>query len=235
MPFITRRHFILSAAGAVSAAALGDAFLIEPTAIDVTRHDRPLPGLPPAWHGLRVACPTDVHLNGGVSPAAHAALEVLARERPDVVVLIGDICNHEDDLPVLTAWARDARGTAATYATFGNWEHDAGIDRSTAERAYAQAGVELLYNSAGRATVRGATLTVVGLDDPVVGHPDLGAGLATVRSGDAALWEMHAQGWEDQVPRAVAPTTAAFLAGPLQKDHITLQLLNSSPPMRLVQ
>src|SRR5439155_238957 len=143
MPFITRRHFILSAAGAVSAAALGDAFLIEPTAIDVTRHDVPVPGLPPALHGLRVACLTDVHLNGGVSPAAHA-------------------------------------------------------------------------------TVRGRTLTVGGLDDPVVGHPDLGAGLATVRSGDAALWVVHAPGWVDQVPRDVAPQPAAILAGHTHGGQIRL-------------
>ncbi len=222
MPWITRRRFIVSAAGAVSAAALGDALLIEPTAIDVTRHDVPVPGLPPALHGLRVACLTDVHLHGGVSPAARGALEILERERPDVVVLIGDICNHEDDLPVLTAWAREARGTAATFATFGNWEHDAGIDRATAERAYGQAGVELLYNSAGRASVRGATLTVVGLDDPVLGHPDLGAGLATVRAGDPTLWVVHAPGWVEEVPRDVAPQPSAILAGHTHGGQVRL-------------
>src|SRR2546428_6575709 len=188
MPLITRRRFVVSAAGAVGAAALGNAFLIDRTAIAVTRHAPPVPGLTPALHGVRVACLPDVHLDGGVSPAARAAQEVLARERADVVVLIGDICNHEDDLPVLTAWAREARGTAATFATFGNWEHDAGIDRGTAERAYGQAGGELLYNTAGRATVRGATLTVVGLDDPVMGHPDLRAGLVRCRRGDPPPW-----------------------------------------------
>src|SRR5207253_10538852 len=164
---IGRRHFVLGGVGALSAAVLGDAFLIEPTAIDVSRHVVPVPGLPPGLEGVRIACLPDVHLGGGVSPAARAALEVLARERPDVVLLSGDICNHHEDLPTLVAWAREARGTAATFATLGNWEHDAGVDRATGERVYARAGVELLYNSAGRVSVRGATLSVVGLDDPV--------------------------------------------------------------------
>src|SRR2546430_2935343 len=170
---ISARYFVLGGVGALSAAVLGDAFLIEPTAIDVSRHVVAVPGLPPGLEGVRIACLTDVHLGGGVSPAARAALEVLARERPHVVVLTGDICNHEEDLPTLIAWARDARGTAATFATLGNWEHDAGIDRATAERTYGQAGVELLYNSAGRGPVGGATVPGVGIDGPVRGRPNI--------------------------------------------------------------
>src|SRR5437016_6126799 len=155
---ISRRYFVLGGVGALSAAVLGDAFLIEPTAIDVSRHVVAVPDLPPGLEGVRIACLTDVHLGGGVSPAARAALEVLARERPHVVVLTGDICNHEEDLPTLIAWARDARGTAATFATLGNWEHDAGIDRATAERTYGQAGVYRdtfapLYVSRGIGTI----------------------------------------------------------------------------------
>ena len=104
----TRRRFVLGGVGALSAAVLGDAFLIEPSAIDVSRHDVPVPGLPPGLEGVRIACLTDVHLAGGVSAAARVALEVLARERPDVVVLIGDICNEWSDLPTLVAWALGA-------------------------------------------------------------------------------------------------------------------------------
>src|SRR5437879_8323046 len=166
MTFLSRRRFLIGSAGALGAAAVGDAFLVEPTAIDVSRHDIVVPGLPPGLEGVRIACLTDVHLGGGVSPAARAALEALARERPDVVLLSGDICNHHEDLPTLVAWAREARGTAATFATLGNWEHDAGVDRATGERVYGQAGVELLYNSTGRGSVRGAAPSVAGVDAP---------------------------------------------------------------------
>src|SRR2546430_16105524 len=135
MPTPTRRRFLATTAGALGAAALGDGFLVEPTAIDVTHHELPIPGLPAALDGVRIACLADVHLHRGISRAAHAALEHVDRERPEIVVLAGDICNKRGDLPTLTAWARDARGTLATFATFGNWERYAKIDRATAEAA----------------------------------------------------------------------------------------------------
>src|SRR5206468_6499317 len=140
MLILTRRHFLAATAGALGAAALGDGFLIEPAAVRVTRHELPIPGLPAALDGVRIACLADVHLHRGISRAARAALEHLDRERPEIVVLAGDICNHRDDLPTLTAWARDAHGTLATFATFGNWEHEAGIHRRRAEMAYGNAG-----------------------------------------------------------------------------------------------
>ena len=218
---MSRRHFAVGTA-ALSAAALADAFLIEPTAIDVSRHVVAVPGLPPGLEGVRIACLTDVHLAGGVTPAARAALEVLARERPDVVVLVGDICNAQDDLPLLAAWARQARGTAATFATLGNWEHAAGIDRRKAERAYGAAGVELLYNSAGRVTVRGATLRFVGLDDPVIGRPDPAAALSEVQTSDPVVWVLHAPGYVDGIARDRYPVPAAILAGHTHGGQIRL-------------
>jgi len=210
---LTRRRFLAATAGALGAAALGDGFLIEPRAIDVTRHDVPIPGLPPALDGVRIACLADVHLHGGVSRAARAALKHLDRERPEIVVLAGDICNESDDLPTLTAWARDARGSVATFATYGNWEHAAEIDRAAAEAAYGKAGVEFLCNTAARVTIRGATLTILGLDDPVVGAPDPMAALAGVGARDVAVWVLHGPGYVDELPKSLTPAPALLLAG----------------------
>src|SRR4029077_21215541 len=181
---LTRRRFLAGASALIGATVLGDGFLVEPTAIEVSRHDLLVPGLGPDLANLTVACLSDVHLHHGVPRAAEVALERLARERPDVVVLIGDICNRRSDLATLTAWARDARGTRATFATLGNWEHDAGIDRATAERAYGQVGVELLYNSSARVGAGPSALTIVGIDDPVLGEPDVALAVREVDGAD---------------------------------------------------
>ena len=221
-PTLTRRHFLAATAGALGAAALGDGFLIEPTAIDVTHHDVPIPGLPAALDGVRIACLADVHLHDGVSRAARAALEHLDRERPEIVVLAGDICNHRRDLPTLTDWARDARGTVATFATFGNWEHQARIHRRRAEQAYGRAGVELLFNSSARVRVRDASVTIVGLDDPVAGQPDPMAALAGVGARDVAVWVLHGPGYVDELPRSITPRPALLLAGHTHGGQVRL-------------
>jgi len=222
VPTLTRRHFLAATAGALGAAALGDGFLLEPAAVQVTRHELPIPGLPAALDGVRIACLADVHLHRGISRAARAALEQVDRERPEIVVLAGDICNKRGDLPTLTAWARDARGTLATFATFGNWERYAKIDRATAEAAYGKAGVEFLCNTTARVSIRGATLTILGLDDPVEGRPDPMAALAGVGARDVAVWVLHGPGYVDELPKSVAPRPALFLAGHTHGGQIRL-------------
>jgi len=221
-PTLTRRRFLGAAAGALAAAALGDGFVREPAAIELTRHDLAIPGLDPRLAGLRLACVTDVHLHRAFSRAARATLALLEREHPDVVLLIGDICNRRSDLPVLGDWARAARGTQATFATLGNWEHDGGIDRGRGERTYGQAGVELLYNSSARVTIHGAELTLVGIDDPVAGEPDLAAAVRGLDAADPAIWIVHAPGFVDGVPRDRFPAPAAILAGHTHGGQIRL-------------
>ena len=221
-PLISRRRFLTATGGALAAAALGDGFVREPAAVELTRHDLTIPGLDHRLAGVRLGCVTDVHLHRAFSRAARATLALLERERPDVVLLIGDMCNHRGDLPLLGDWARAARGSAATFAVLGNWEHDGGIDRGRGERTYGRAGVELLYNSSARLMIGGAGLTLVGIDDPVAGEPDLAAAVRGLDAADAAIWIVHAPGFVDGVPRDRFPAPAAILAGHTHGGQIRL-------------
>ncbi len=221
---LSRRRFLVGAAGALGAAALGDGFLIEPVAIQVSRHDLP------ELDGLRIACVTDVHLHRGIHRAARATLAQLARERPHVVALIGDTCNLRTDLEDLVAFAGRARGIVATVATLGNWEHDAGIDRRTAEKAYGRAGAELLYNSATRISVGNAALTIVGIDDPVLGHPDVVAATRGLNGREPCVWVLHAPGYVDDIQPGLVPRPAAIISGHTHGGQVRLPLYTPYTP-----
>ena len=227
---LSRRRFLVGTAGALGAAALGDGFLIEPAAIAVTRLDVPTPDLPHDLDGFTIACVTDVHLHDGMHRAARATLQRLAHERPHLVALIGDICNRRIDLEDLVAFAGRARGTVATVATLGNWEHDAGIDRRTGEKAYGLAGVELLYNSTTRIRVGTAALTVVGIDDPVLGEPDVIAATRGLDSGEPAVWIVHAPGYVDRVSPGTVPRPTAIISGHTHGGQVRLPFYTPYTP-----
>src|SRR5882762_5534123 len=227
---LSRRRFLVGAAGALGAAALCDGFLIEPVAIKVTRHDVPMPDLPRELDGLRIACVTDVHLHRGIHRAARATLAQLARERPHVVALIGDICNEHTDLEDLVTFAGRARGSVATIATLGNWEHDAGIDRRTGEKAYARVGAELLYNSATRISVGNAALTIVGIDDPVLGHPDVVGATRGLSGREPCVWVLHAPGYVGGIQPGTVPRPAAIISGHTHGGQVRLPMYTPYTP-----
>ena len=200
MKRITRRAFVTTLGTAAAGTLVADALHFGPRGLEVTRHDVPIPGLPPGAAGLRIAAVTDLHL-GSVPAAARATLELLAREAPDIVVFVGDSCNKARTLDEFAAFARDARGRLATLATYGNWERWAGIEPGQLARVCEAAGVQLLVNESvvlTPAAAGGRRLVLVGFDDPTAGHPDIQAS-TTRASDDPQIWLVHSPGWVDRL------------------------------------
>ena len=104
---ITRRRF-LAGIGAAGAAIGTDAFGFEAHRVLVSRHDVQVPGLPADLNGIRLAQVTDVHLPGN-QLAARAALEHLHRERPDIVILNGDMTESRHALSQVAEFAAEAQ------------------------------------------------------------------------------------------------------------------------------
>jgi hypothetical protein len=203
------------------AASAADALAFEPGHVVVTRHDVPIAGLPSALDGLRIAQLTDVHLPGS-SDAARDAAEAVRRERPDVVVCTGDICEGVSSLGALVAFIRGVRGSLGTFGTFGNWERRGGITRGLAELAYAEAGAEFLNNASAVVELGGARLGILGIDDVVHGAPDLPGALATRPDAALDIWLMHAPGYADTIPRDGTRPPAFMLAGHTHGGQIRL-------------
>jgi len=225
---ISRRRFFGLAGGAVAAALGADAFLIEPEHVLLSRHDVRIPGLPRALQGLRIAQVTDVHFPGNVA-AADATLQHLKRERPEIVVLTGDMLEHRHALPQVAAFARSARGSIATVAILGNWDYYSRAVHGLAE-AYSGERVELLVNARREVAVGDTSIVLVGLDDPVEGRPDIYRARASLAPGGVEVWLVHAPGIVSHRLHHEAARPAFLLAGHTHGGQIRLPLMPAVTP-----
>lgn len=211
-PF-SRRRFLVGAGVGVAAAGLGgDMFVVEPRRVLVSRYDVALPGLPPDLDGVRIAQVSDVHLPANRA-AAERTVELIAAERPEVVVLTGDQCETIHGLAELVAFVGAVRGTAATLAVLGNWDYRGGTVGDVAREAYARAGATLLVNQHAIVRIGGVGLAFAGLDDVLAGGADLAAAAAGVPTGVELIGVVHEPGITDQPVPAGAAAPALTLSG----------------------
>ncbi len=128
-------------------------------------------GLDEALDGLTIAQLSDIHVGPAYGARMVASLvERVNRERPDVVVLTGDIADGDigDFMRGAHPLARiEAR--LGAYAVLGNHDHHAGATR--VEEALREAGIDVLRNQWREVTLG---LAVAGLDERLGGfvRPD---------------------------------------------------------------
>ena len=142
---------------ALSAYAVGEAGRIE-----ITRTRVVTGKLPPSVPGLRIAQISDLHL-GLIhrTGKAREVAELVARERPDLLVSTGDLVDGQlDGVEGLARIFREIPAPMGKYAVPGNHEYYAGIERSLAfTRA---AGFRVLRDE----VVVEDPLRIAGVDDP---------------------------------------------------------------------
>jgi len=119
---------------------------------------------------IRVAHLTDLHV-GLITPmkVQLAAIDIVHREKPDLVVITGDfVCHSHAFLEDLSDLMRLFE--VPVFGVLGNHDHWAGAPG--VRRALKRSGIELLNNQSTVIDVRGQKLQLVGLDDAYTGHAD---------------------------------------------------------------
>jgi len=149
-----------------------------------------LPGLQPGLSGMKVLLLTDVHagpfLRIGAVEEAVAKLQALA---PDLVLHGGDLATSRlDDVDGVLEAMAPLRGSLGTFAVLGNHDHYVG-DAPGLVRKMEACGIHVLDNRAVVLERGGARLVLAGVDDLIMGRPDLDAALATAgpRAADAPV------------------------------------------------
>jgi len=171
MRAFSRRAFIASL-GLGSVACTGYAGCVEPSWLEVGRHDvktNTPPGPP-----LKLLHLADFHASWCVSLAFIAeAIELGLRDKPDLICVTGDfITSTYDDFGAYQRVLSRLAGAAPVFACLGN--HDGGVwsrhshgypDTRQVRALLQQSGIELLHNRSTTLALRGRPIALFGLGD----------------------------------------------------------------------
>jgi uncharacterized protein len=162
-----RRAFLQAGMAAIPASAVGGSGAGFHAADDPPRLPViPLrfPDLHPDLEGLRILHLSDLHLGAGRRAAdLEAFLQRAAAERPDLIVLTGDVADDLGELAEALRIVHRHRPRLGVYAALGNHEylHDIDVTRPIYERS----AVPLLVDRGVTLAVGAARLYVAGVDD----------------------------------------------------------------------
>jgi len=138
----------------------------------------PLVGLAPAFDGARLLLISDVHAGPFLQPRDLAqAFDRLCALEPDLILLGGDLTTaRTDDLAEAQVAFRRLRAPLGVFAVLGNHDHYTG-DVQRLQRMLADCGIDTLHNRCVPLQRNGQVLTLAGVDDLLMGRPDLSRAL----------------------------------------------------------
>lgn len=154
------KTIVAAGAGAIGGGG-GYGFLYGRHELALTTGDVPVSGLPEALSGLRVGLLTDVHRSGWVSHEdVDAAVQLLMRARPDIIILGGDYVTWGDRAFIEPA-AESLSGLSAPHGVFailGNHDDDRAVPAALISR-----GITVLRDARTRLTINNESLELAGI------------------------------------------------------------------------
>ena len=134
--------------------------------LQTTHTEAELPGLPSGFDGYTIVHLSDLH-GHEYGEGSLRLLERVAREKPDLIVITGDLIDQEGQFQMIPALARGLAAIAPAYYVTGN--HEWGLGTAAVrdlKNLLAQCGVTVLSNTYEILERNGAQIVLAGVDDP---------------------------------------------------------------------
>ena len=134
--------------------------------LQTTHTEAELNGLPGEFDGYKIVHLSDLHGHeygeGNVD-----LLAMVAGEKPDLIVVTGDLIDQESQMQMVPALARSLAAIAPTWYVTGNHEWSLGTAKvKELKNLLAQCGVTVLSNQYEILERNGAQIVLAGVDDP---------------------------------------------------------------------
>lgn len=227
--FLARATYAYAGAGAaLSGSGIWSAYQLP----DVTRRTLVFPDLPPGLDGLTVLHLSDLH--AGVHLGEDKMQEIVARANalePELIVQTGDMIDiSQAYIPPYVRAFRELRAPLGVVTVLGN--HDRYTGEREVIRGCLDAGQVFVQNGCHVVERNGATLALVGIDDPhnwTADDPqpaDLATALRTAPPDAFHVLLAHRPGaWDSAAPRRIPLT----LAGHIHGGQLYVPLVGWSP------
>lgn len=153
----------------------------------------PLPRRHAHLNGITIAFAADLHVGPHFrTDDLKATTDALRRARPDIVIFGGDyVCESprfiDPTIPALKDMASTAR--IGSWAILGN--HDVANTPERMIDAMRDAGIGVLVNESVEVETEKGSIWFVGIDDAVLGHPDLPGSFRDVPADAATIVLWH--------------------------------------------
>ena len=184
-----RRHWIIMVIVAAVFALAADALWIEPENIQATHYEIQVNVKSP----LKIAQLSDLHTRGLGRPE-RKMLAILAREKPDVILITGDsLADPLGNYQACQRVYRELHAPLGVWFVHGNWEDIRPIRHE--RQFYRDAGINLLVNQSHELR---PDVWVAGVDDPYQGSANLNAALKGIPRSAYTILMFHSPAYFDE-------------------------------------
>ncbi|HAQ07667.1 MAG TPA: metallophosphoesterase [Bacillus bacterium] len=199
---VTRRTFIKRTVGGfLTAAGMGTggyfyAREIETRILDITRHRIINDKIPGGFNGLKIVQFSDTHIGFQyqLSQLEKLILQI-NKMQPDIIVFTGDLLDDPRQITgqnKLVAMLSHLKAPHGKFAVYGNHDHG-GYGSDLYKQIMEQSGFNLLLNSSVPVNLLdGSSVWIAGIDDAILGKPDIEAAMKEVPQGAFTILLSHA-------------------------------------------
>ena len=137
------------------------------TALELNTYTIASEELPEVFDGYRIAHVSDLH-NAEIGDGNEKLLAILRGAEPDIIAITGDIIDSRNtNVEIALQFAEEAMKIAPCYYVTGN--HEANVSKTeyrNLENGLTDAGVIVLHDSEIIIENNGASISLIGIDDP---------------------------------------------------------------------
>lgn len=197
---ITRRTFIKNIARSViglfgvSGFSYYYARYLEPEMLTVNHHSIHHPSIPDAFESFKIVQFSDTHIGFHYDlKQLQRTVQTINQQKPDLIVFTGDLVDKPHTYPFdsnLPSLLNKLQAPYGKYWIYGNHDHG-GYGTEKIHQVMRDGGFTLLQNNHARIYRGGSEFVLVGLDDVMLGQPNLPKALIDVAPSLFTILMVH--------------------------------------------